>query len=322
MEERKEQLRVLLSASKGEIDDLVRNSPSILERRNIEESHGPKLKLLQERLGISEKDAGRMFLKANRLLGTSLATLETKLDWLQARLNLSKSQLKKIVKRQPKVLALSIDDNLEPTIDSIQSSLELSDKELTKLVARQPDVLTCNMSAENMKQRISLLQEILGLPEGDLGGLRKYITRTPDILFWLEKRMKESQQWLQQRFGLGDAKIAQMCRNRPALLYSKTSTLEKKAGSIQSDLSLSDDELSNLISKYPPIFQVSIEERFRPKTCGRGLSWMTMLSRTCFSNFLHFSAIPLTTLKRSCSFIVISLEKERPRDWSSKVAIC
>ena len=302
MEQRKEQLRVLLSASKEKIDKLVRQNPSVIIRSDIEKNHGPKLKLLQERLGVSEGDAGKMCLTANRLLTNSLATsenrmdwlqarlnlnksqlrkivergpavlalsretLEKKMDWLQARLNLNKSQLRTIVKRDPIVLTLSINGNLEPTIDNIQSSVDLSDKELTKIFVKSPDVLRFNMSAENIKQRLSLLQEILDLPEVDIGGLRKCIITRPKILFWKEESMKESQQWIQQRFGLGDARIALMCRSRSQLLSSNTTTLGDNTNSIQAVLSLSDDELSDLVSKFPAILCCySIEENIKPK---------------------------------------------------------
>ena len=266
MENRKEQLRVLLSASNGGIDKLVRQTPSIIIRSDIEKNHGPKLKLLQERLGISKEAAGQLCLKTNRLLTNSLETSENKMDWLQTRLNLNKSQLKRIVEREPVVLTYSIDDNLQPTINNIQSSLELSDKEMTKIFVKSPDVFRFNMSAVNIKQRLTLLQELLGLQEGDIKGVRKCVIIRPDILCWSEERMKELQQWIQQRFDLGDAKIAQMCRNMPQLLFSNITTLDDKADSIQAVLSLSDDELSDLVSKSPAILCCySIEENIKPK---------------------------------------------------------
>ena len=264
MEERKEQLRVLLSASEEETDKLVCQNPTVLNFRDINESHAPKLKVLQERLGISEKDAVRLCLSRCRLLSTSLATLEKKMEWLQARLNLNKSQMRTIVDRNHNVLVLSIDDNLEPTIDNIQSSLELSDEELVKLVVRDPKVLQYNISAESIKQRISLLQQLLGLPEGDVVKLRKKCIESPPLLFWKEERMKENQRWLQQRFCLDDTIIAKMSRNRLGLLTAKVPTLEEKADSIQADLSLSDEELSDLVSKFPAILYYCPEKNLRP----------------------------------------------------------
>jgi hypothetical protein len=266
MEERKEQLRVLLSATEKEIDKLVHQNPNVLQYRDIKESHGPKLKLLQERLGISKEAAGRLFLiKGKRALSASLATLENRMDWLQTRLNLNKSQLRTIVDRNFNVLTFSIDKNLEPTVDSIQSNFELSDKELTKLIVRAPDVLLHNMSAENIKQQISLLQKLLGLEDGDVDDIRKYIIQAPDLLYWPEERMKENQQWIQERFGLGGAKIAQMSRNQPQILYLNTTNLGDKVDSIQSDLSLSEKELRDLVSKFPVMLTFSPEKNLRPK---------------------------------------------------------
>ena len=72
MEQRKEQLRVLLSASKEKIDKLVRQNPNVIICSDIEKNRGPKLKLLQERLGTSKKAASQLCLKGNRLLDTKL----------------------------------------------------------------------------------------------------------------------------------------------------------------------------------------------------------------------------------------------------------
>ena len=128
MEQRKEQLRVLLCATKAEIDKLVGSSnPDVLNRRDIVENHGPKVALLQERLGISQKDAGKLCLSANRLLCSSLETLESKIDWLVSRLNINKTQLRNIIKARPAVFTFSIKGHLEPALGNIQSNLELSD---------------------------------------------------------------------------------------------------------------------------------------------------------------------------------------------------
>ena len=259
-----ERAKLLLLVTKEEIDDLVRNNPSLLDRRDIVGNHGPKLSLLQERLGIDQKEAGRLCLKNKRLLNISLATLENRMDWLQQRLNLNKSQMRTIVQRNPRVLTLSIENSLEPTIDGIQSSLELSDEEMVKMIVNKPLVLDNNMSAENISQRLSLLQEILDLPEGDIKSLKKYTKRTPLLLFWSKELMKDVQQWIQQRFGLGDAKIARMSKNQPLMLFSNTATLDHKADLIQADLSLSDEELSDIVSKFPVILRLSPEENVRP----------------------------------------------------------
>ena len=52
--------------------------------------------------------------------------------------------------------------------------------------------------------------------------------------------MLESQQWMKDRLGLGDARISQMSRNAPQLLILKLETLEEKADWLQKELNLHD----------------------------------------------------------------------------------
>ena len=102
---------------------------------------------MQDRLGISQKTAGKLCLSANRLLSVSLATLEGRIDWLQARFNTSEVKLRKTIERRPEVLTFSIEAKVGPSIGNIQSGLELSDKELTKMIVNQPDLLLHNFSS-------------------------------------------------------------------------------------------------------------------------------------------------------------------------------
>ena len=265
LEQRKEQLRILLSATDKEIEKLVRNNPTVLQRRDIVGAHGPKLKLIEERLGISKKEASRLCLKANRLLNVMLETLESKIDWLQARLNLNKVQLRRIIEGSPVALALSIEDNLEPTLDNIQSGLGLSDKELTKIVWKTPEVLQKNFSFEKLAVRLSFLRDLLSIKEGDIAKLRKAVLKRPEILFWPEESMLESQQWIKNRFGYGDSKVAQICRSFLDPLISSIDTLEKKAGDIQTELALDNDELKQMISSTAKVLAMSVDESIKPK---------------------------------------------------------
>ena len=77
--------------------------------------------------------------------------------------------------------------------------------------------------------------------------------------------MLESQQWMKDRLGLGDSKIAQMCRNTPYLLISKVATLEDKVDWVQTALSLNDDELCKLFGKFPSLLTLSPDRNIVPK---------------------------------------------------------
>ena len=264
MAERKEQLRELLRATEAEIDKFVSYNPAILFRRGILEAYSPKLTMLRERLGISKKEASQLCLVAIRILTTSLGTLEGKIDWLQARLDLDKTQLREIIGRAPGTLTYSIEDNLGPSLEIIQSSLKLSDKELAKMIERKPALLQSNFSSKKLAVQLSLLRDLLNIEENDLASLRATILKRPEILYWSEESMLESQQWIKDRLGLEDARIAQMFRNVPNLLLLKVKTLEKKADWLQKELRLHDKELSKLISVKSQILTFSMEKKVRP----------------------------------------------------------
>ena len=76
--------------------------------------------------------------------------------------------------------------------------------------------------------------------------------------------MLNIQHWMKDRFGLGDAKIAQMCRNRPNLLTSKAETLEEKADWLQNELRLHDKELRKMVSRETNLLAFSVDKKMRP----------------------------------------------------------
>ena len=265
MEQRKEQLRDLLCASDEEIDKLLHDNPTVLARFDVVKHYGPKLKLLQERLGINQKEAGRMFLTSQRLLSLSLATLEGKIDWLQERLNLNKTQLRKVIKRALKILTHSIEDHIEPSLKNIQSVLEMSDKELTKMIVKTPDLLFQNFSLDTIvMRRLSFLRDLLNIEEENIAKLRKAVMKHPEILSYQEGRMLAIQKWMKDRFGFGDSKISQVCRIQPHLLVAKIKTLDQRARDIQSELALDNDGLKRMISSTPGLLSTKVEESIRP----------------------------------------------------------
>ena len=263
--QRKEQLRILLSLTEAETDQLVRNNASILERRDIAKAYGPKLTLLQKRLGITKKAASKLCFSGSRLLNVSLGKLEKKIDWLQAKLNLSKSQLSNVITVVPHILAMSVEERLEPTVDCIQASLDLKDKELTKIVVASPGLLKHSFSIETIASKVSFLQEFLKIEEDDLATLRKVVSRHARVLDFSEERMLDVREWMKNRFALGDSKCAEMFRNCPQLLLAKIETLEERANGIQEELELNDEELTRMVSKYPSLLTKSIEESIKPK---------------------------------------------------------
>ena len=122
-----------------------------------------------------------------------------------------------------------------------------------------------DMLDRGIASRFHFLQDVLNINEDDIASLRAATLKKPQILFWSEGSMLESQQWIKNRYGYGDSKVAQICRLFPHLLVSSITTLEERTNDIQSELALDDDELKGMISKTPSILSSSIDENIKPK---------------------------------------------------------
>ena len=189
MVKRREQLRELLCATESEIEKLVRQNPRVLHRCDIMQAYGPKLALLQEQFGISQKEAGKVYLHNNRMLGMSLAsiteTLEEMTNWIQAYLHLTDEELSILVRKFPKFLVLNPEENLEPKFRYLTRTFALNDNSLRDLLLRMPGLFT--YSEKTIEKKLAFYSKLLGEKEA-----RKLVAESPYFMvnYGLEKRLK------------------------------------------------------------------------------------------------------------------------------------
>ena len=119
-----------------------------------------------------------------------------------------------------------------------------------------------------MKSRIDLLLKILAADEDDTEDDEKnsiytmLLYTSPKLLTVPEKQIMESYNWIKQRFGNWDHRLSRMLGTKGGfLLLLRTETLEKNADMLQSDLSLSDEELASLVFRCPAIFESIVDEK-------------------------------------------------------------
>ena len=272
MEKRREQLRELLCATESEIEKLVRQNPGVLDRRDIMQAHGPKLALLQERFGISQKEGGKLYLHNNRMLGMSLAsitkTLEEITNWIQAYLHLTDEELSILVRKFPRFLVLNPEENLEPKFQYICKTFALNDDSLRDLLLRMPGLFT--YSEKTIDKKLAFYSKLLGEREA-----KRLVAESPYFMvnYGLEKRLKPrleevlksgqkvkwdkrlvsrlatrtDKQW--EEYGLGDA--SEKTIDKRLAFYSKL---------------LGEREAKRLIMESPYfVINYSLERRLKPR---------------------------------------------------------
>ena len=131
--ERKEQLREALCFDKKQIDKLVRAYPAVLTcHRIIEETFVPKVAMLQERLEIDQKTAGKI-LSNPFVFSISATSMLQKIDILHDRFRFNTKEIEKMCRNCPTIFSISI-AALDERTRYVQTRLDLTDKELAEFI--------------------------------------------------------------------------------------------------------------------------------------------------------------------------------------------
>ena len=147
----------------------------------------PKLQWLQARLDLDAAQLGKMVLRLPPLLSKSVESMDSRLDWLQRRLGLDEAGLRKMVLSLPSLLSYSVEDNMEPKLDWLQDRLELDAAQLKKMVLTLPALLSYSAEA-NMAPKLAYLERETGLSRSEL---RDRVLRFPQFMSYsLEKRYR------------------------------------------------------------------------------------------------------------------------------------
>jgi hypothetical protein len=215
--------------------------------------------LLRTRLSLTDADLNRVLRRGP--LGAR-ATVEPKLQWLQARLDLDAAQLRKIVVRHPQLLTLSV-ERMESNCDWLQSRIDLDDVGLRKMVLRLPSLLGNSVEA-NMAPTLEWLQTRLDL---DDAGLRKVVLMEPQLLSYsVEDNMEPKLDWLRRRLDLDDVQLRKMVLTLPSLLgFSVEDNMEPKLVYLEREIGLSRPELREHVLRIPAILAYSLDKRYRQR---------------------------------------------------------
>ena len=261
----KEQLAKALSRSMEEIEKITAHHPNLL-RSSVNQTIVPKVDLLQTRLGFTRKEARRIAsnLQAIRILSTSIDLLETKIEWIMSELQLSKSQIRSLVKSSDgAILVASLESNVAPKVELLRAFVCLDNKQLVKVLS-SPYVYK-RISPEHMRHRLSVLRGMLDLDEADTANLRKYFLRHVEILFVKEETIVKRYNWIRERIKSSKNTTAQIIKKQGKPLSSNIESMENMVDWLQKALNLTHDEVAAFVAKFPSIFCYKIEERLEPK---------------------------------------------------------
>ena len=218
---------------------------------------------LQSTLDLSDSELKKVVMRFPTLLCLSVeANMAPKLDWLQKRLDLGDAQLRKLVLRFPSLLGKRV-DAVEPKLEWLRTRLELDDTGLRKIVLTHPPLLGYSVEA-NIAPTLDWLQTRLDL---DAAQLRKIVLKLPSLLSYSsEGNMASKFDWLQTRLNLDVGQLKKVVLGHPSLLgYSVVDNLAPKLEWLQTRLELDDEQLGKMVVRISNLLGFSVEDNMEPK---------------------------------------------------------
>mmetsp|Transcript_20331 Transcript_20331/g.30530 ORF Transcript_20331/g.30530 Transcript_20331/m.30530 type:complete len:959 (-) Transcript_20331:657-3533(-) len=257
-----DQIRMLLEAFPTLTYSERDPSWDLLDRSMRSELGEEMLHYLRKRLQISNADVHSMLKVHSRLSSYRVENIASTLDALQFRLNLSSSELNRVVLRMPSIIGIHVNNtvttsSLDRKINFFLKEVQLSPHQLKTAVLKQPSLL--QYSLESLRSKCDFLVEELAIPESSLA---RIISASPVTLgLSLDQNLRPTVATLKGRCNLSSRELGEIVITCPTILaLSQKRKIEPCLTFLSTNLLISSNtELGNVIKRAPRILQQGID---------------------------------------------------------------
>ena len=274
-----------LNLGRKELRRLVLGCPSLLSYsiHNLNQ----KIRFFKETMGFSDLECRRLLLEEPRLMSCSVETgLMPRLFFLQKELEIPIPDVCKIVKKNPIILMMSVNANLQPKlIFYFIMTIHLRLPEIKKLLLSYPKVL--NYSLEDHIKPIHRYFLSLGFSAHEFG---RILLKFPRLVTYSLTKIKHIVGYLRYQLGLEASDVRRILYQAPQVVSLTTDNLQTKVdfllqascpyqqqqqrgggggedggGKTSSSSSSTTSILRKLIVGMPTLLYLSIENNLEPK---------------------------------------------------------
>ncbi|CAM9697389.1 unnamed protein product [Scytosiphon promiscuus] len=253
-----------LGAKPNDVKSLVLRRPVVLGW-----SAGAAAKVsrwLQQSLGMRRSEVVRVLLK-NPEAGTKTIerNLEPKVEWLRDNLDLREEDDRGVIKillQAPQILNLSIEKSLEPMLRWLQHRLRLSRHDAAKIARENPTLFWLSLE-NNAEPTLAWLRERLNIE--DEGVILAMVAMAPNILSLNTRTgLEPNLVWLQDRLGLTPREVCEIVAREPTILYkSVIENLEPKLAWLKANLNLNDEAARKMFVAFPRLAGTSLGDNLK-----------------------------------------------------------
>lgn len=218
---------------------------------------------VKQYLNLSETQLRKMVLSVPPIIGCNFdSNIKHKLDRLQDCMKLSNEELRKIVMLQPSIIAMSFDNNIKPKLVTMKEFLAFSDDEIKKMVVRHPAILSLNF-ANNIKPTLDAVQDHLDLSNEEV---RKMLIHKPQIISYdFDGNIKPTLDALQDLLKLSKEELQSLVLNFPSIIgLNFNYNTKPKFEWLQLTFNLDRDEMLELVQKQGTLLGVNLEKTLIP----------------------------------------------------------
>jgi hypothetical protein len=258
-----------------DLDDIgFENDPNDPEEQNVIVLKRWKRNLSHDYLRYTLKLPDSCMWKITKYAPSALdlkaTTIQAKVEVMRLSLNLSDDDIRQLIEKQPSLLNLSAEDNLKPTLHFLAEQLGLqqqspstSDQDiLRQIVLECPSVLT--ISIPNLQSKFQFFQKKVGFSVQET---RKMILKEPKLLTSSVATLMERWQFLHKELQFPKDKLRELFLKENSRVFMKNLDGDLRPKIIFffiMTLQMTKDEVLKLLLKYPPVMDISLENRLRP----------------------------------------------------------
>jgi mTERF domain-containing protein len=215
--------------------------------------------ILHSKIGMKEEQYYKMTSKkAVRSQFWTRPNVRQILHLFLSDLGFSREGTMKVIMAQPQLLNYRV-ATLRQTLDYLRDEVGLN---ASRMILKRPMVLT--YSVKNHLRPIVDFLKSMGSKEWL--GWRQMLESYPQLLFHSRLEMKRKLAFLATSLELSRRQDAvHIVSSFPPIFWLRAELLQEKMDFLQSDLHLDTDELTFLVTSYPQVLGLSIEQNLRPK---------------------------------------------------------
>jgi len=183
------------------------------------------------------------------------------LDFLRQRLQISPSDVYRLLKTHTRLSSYDLCDNIMPKCDMLQSKLQLSSAELRKLVLRMPSLIGISFSAFN--DRLDFFTNEVGM---SLEDLKEAVLKQPSLLqYAINTTLQPKLDFFIDELGMDESSISRIIRLAPAVMgLSLTDNLRPKVVSLMKFGALQPHEIGDMVYTSPQELLLSRKNKIEP----------------------------------------------------------